>query len=293
VQTSNPAPTTTTLAPSAIQTGSHWAEPSDYPTLKNIGYSFAITNVAPGDLAGAAAKLDAAKAAGIKLIIGLYAFGGPEPYSYANGQWTITQAAQNSLNYFKSRETEILAFFGLNEPYYTGLTGTNACGYYSAAQLRQFRTQIRAIWPGAKIYHDIGQPSEWAPGGSLYNSYSCIGQKYADQTGVADYVGVWDYPFELGGYMKTRALATLSRETSFVINSMGAIPVWLNQSHAASSLNLLFPTTASLLDWNCSVRRALPAGSLISWYVWRQGIYSDVLASHPEDWSSTNAAACA
>src|SRR4029079_10861158 len=50
-------------------TGTHWADMSEYPTLKSIGYGFAVTNVAPGNLSGAKAKLDAAHAAGIKLII--------------------------------------------------------------------------------------------------------------------------------------------------------------------------------------------------------------------------------
>jgi hypothetical protein len=39
-------------------------------------------------------------------------------------------------------------------------------------------------------------------------------------------------------------------------------------------------------------RKALPAGSLLSWYVWRQDGYRDVLADHPEIWASTTAAAC-
>ena len=141
----------------------------------------------------------------------------------------------------------------------------------SAADLRGLRTTIQSVWPGAKIYHDLGQPSAWAPGGYLYNSYSCIGNQFADQAGVADYVGVWDYPFEASGYQEARALSTLNRETNYVINSMHAVPVWLNQSHAASCCSLVFPAKAQILEWNCSVRAALPAGSLISWYVWRQG----------------------
>ena len=84
-----------------------------------------------------------------------------------------------------------------------------------------------------------------------------------------------------------------SKETSYVINSMHATPVWLGQAFALPSDGEVFPTQAQLLDWNCSVRQALPAGALISWYVWREpGLYTDTLANHPEDWADTTAAAC-
>lgn len=284
---SSPAP-----ASSGQLTGTHWAQPSEYNTLRNIGYGFAITNVAPGDLAGAKAKLDAAKAAGIKLIIGLYAFGGPEPYSYANGQWAMTQAAQDSLNYFKSRESEILAFFGFNEPYWTNqFTGqTDQCGAHSAAQLRAFRDKIRTVWPGAKIFHDLGWPSEWAPGGDFYGAYSCIGSKYADATGVADYVGIWDYPFQGTSYNRTEGIERVKKESAYVINSMGAIPVSLGQSMTEGSTP--WPTKAQLQDWNCAMRAALPPQALISWYAWRQEIYNDYLVNHPDYWPLTTQAVC-
>ena len=81
--------------PSGILTGTHWAETNDYATLKGIGYGFAVTNVAPGDVSGAQRKLDAAKAAGIRLVIGLYAFGGPEPYTLkTDGTWAVTDGGR-------------------------------------------------------------------------------------------------------------------------------------------------------------------------------------------------------
>ena len=72
---------------------------------------------------------------------------------------------------------------------------------------------------------------------------------------------------------------------------MHAVPVWLDQSHAA----VLQPCVSDPgADPRVELlrRAALPAGSLISWYVWRQGIYGDTLSAHPEDWTSTTAAAC-
>ena len=46
-----------------------------------------------------------------------------------------------------------------------------------------------------------------------------------------------------------------------------------------------------MLDWNCAIVRRSPQ-ALISWYVWRQGIYTDYLANYPADWPSTVAGAC-
>jgi len=273
-------------------TGTHWPDPSEYKTLKANGHDFAITNVSPTDQPGAKQRLDNADAAGIKLIIGLYAFGGPEPYVLNNdGSWTISAAATSLITYLKSREASIVAMFGFNEPYWTAPDGhTDPCGVFSAANLRQLRTQIKQIWPNAKIYHDIGWPSEWAPGGDLYKAYSCIGNKYADATNVADYVGVYDYPFRSTGYEKDKGMARLQKECDYVIQKMQpAKPCWLGQTFAKTSEGSAMPTAPQLLDWHCAFRAALPAGSIVSWYVWRQaGIYDDYLVNHPELWPNTN-----
>jgi chitodextrinase len=294
--TTTAAPTTTTTpsAPSdGILTGTYWANTSDYAQLKSLGYGFSVTNVAPGDVAGAKAKLDAAAAAGIKLIIGLYSFGGPEPYTLnSDGTWTFTQGSIDVINYLKTRPNDVLAFFGMNEPYWTGPGGTNQCGVYSAANLRQFRSQIQAMAPGLKVYQDIGWPSAWAPGGDVW--VSCVGQKYADQTGVADYVGIWAYPFTTSGYVpndSANGLPRLQKESGYVINSMHATPVWLGQSFGGDGEGAVYPTDAQIKDWNCRMRAAMPAGALLSWYVW-DNQYSDFLKNHPSQWPLTEASAC-
>lgn len=271
--------------PSGVLTGTHWAEPADMATLAQVGYGFAVTNVAPGDVSGAKAKLDGAQAAGLKLIIGLYAFGGPEPYTLkSDGTWTIPQASIDVLNYLHSRESLVLAFFGMNEPYWEGPNGTDPCGAYSAANLRQLRTQLKAIWPTIKVYHDIGWPSQWGHGGSIWQT--CIGTKYDDQTGVADYVGIWGYPFNNGGYDKAANLAIFQRESAFVINQMKALPAWLGQTFEQGSET--YPTPVQLKDWNSTMRANMPPGALLSWYVWRQpDVYTDWLANHSEDWPLT------
>ena len=277
-----PGPTGATGAtgppvPAGILTGTHWAEPHEYAQLKSIGYDFNITLVAPGDINSAKAKLDAAKSAGIKLILGLYGYGGPEPYVLSGSNWIISTAAQNSLNYLESRESEIIATFVFNEPYWVmGL---------SAAQLRSLRTQIKGVWPNAKIYHDIGNAHFW-PGQDQ--------AKWGDQSGTVDYCGSWYYPFKdagVGTYprWKTYGLEILQKEVDFIKSNIGggAKMVWLGQTHAAASDNIVYPTTAHLKDWNDACRAAMPADSLLSWYVWRQALYPDFLANHPEQWSST------
>ncbi len=271
-------------------TGVHWGASSDLSTLKSVGYDFDIRTVNPNSPGTWGPALDAAEAQGLKLIIGGY----PEPYSYENGEWTISPAGVQLLEYLSTRSSAILALFVYNEPYWVNpFTGqTNPCGALSADQLRALRAKIRTVWPDAKIYHDIGEPSRWAPGGSLHRSYPCIGDRYADATGVADYVGAWYYPFRTSGYRKAEGLAALERESDYISNSMGAVTVWLNQVHACCG-DLIWPSDTQILDWNCSTRSSLPTGSLISWYVWRQQIYQDYLANHPEQWSLTTAAACA
>jgi len=276
----------------SIATGAHWGSVADMPAFKSTGYAFDVVTVNPNLKREWKRALDAARVNGLKLIIGGY----PAPYSYSTRtrRWTITPAGVRLLDYLESRSSLVLALFVYNEPYSSSpVTGqTDPCGATSASQLRELRTKIRSIWPSTKIYHDIGWPSAWAPGGLLSSSTSCAGQKYADQSGVADYVGVWDYPFTSSGYRRTEALATLTRESNYVVNSMKAIPVWLGQMHSLPSENLVWPTSAELQDWNCAIRAALPGGSLISWYVWRQGIYSDYLANHPELWAMTTQAVC-
>jgi chitodextrinase len=262
---------------SGLMTGAHWGTASDLSTFKQIGYGFDVATCQPTDLAGCTALLDTAHADGLKLIIGGY----PEPYTLnADGTWSISAAGVQMLQLFQQRAADVLAVFVFNEPYWVD--------HYTAAQLRAIRAKIRTVWPQAPVYQDLGQPSCWVSGGGCQGS----GPQYDDQSGVCDYCGIWDYPFTTSGYTKTQSLAIAQKESAFVLNSIHGIPVWLNQAHAASCCNLVMPTQAQVLDWNCAVRKVLPPGSLVSWYVWRQGIYSDQLANHPEDWPDTTASIC-
>nr|MBA3709657.1 hypothetical protein [Planctomycetota bacterium] len=270
----------------------HWAAPADFPTVKGIGYDFVVTTVDAGNPTAWRQSLDAAQAAGIRLIIGAW----PVPYAFANGQWTVTAQGRTFLEYLASRSDLVMAVFVLNEPYWTSPFGdqTSTSGMFSADELRTLRTAIRGVWPAAKIYHDIGVPSAWAPGGVLARSYPGIGDRYADQTGIADYVGIWNYPFGTHGYRRAEALAEMAHEVEFVHTGMSAKAVILGQSNSAAAVvdgngGLAWPTPAQLLDWNCAIR-SLPVDA-ISWYVWKQDLYDDVLANHPEDWPLTTDAA--
>jgi hypothetical protein len=270
-------------------TGTHWGEPADMRHYKRLGYEFAVRAVDPRNPREWRRELDAAKANGLKLLIGAH----PEPYSLVAGRWTISQAGVRLLRYLRSRSKLVLALFVYNEPYWVNpFTGrTDPCGALSARRLRSLRTTIREVWPGAQIYHDIGRPSQWAPGGSLHEQYPCIGDKYANAAGVADYVGAWYFPFRESGYRRSEGLAVLARETAHITRHMRAKTVWLTQAHACCE-DLVWPSNAELVNWNCAVRSALPRGSLVSWYPWRQEEYEDYLAHHPEQWRLTKRSAC-
>jgi hypothetical protein len=264
-------------AGAGILTGAHWGTVSDLPTFRKIGYGFDVTTCQPENLASCTAALSSAKRNGLRLIIGGY----PEPYALSSdGTWTISPAGVAMLRLFAAHASTVIAVFVFNEPYW--VSG------YSADQLRALRLKIRSVWSAAKVYQDVGQPSGWGLGGP----FSKGSDKWAHQRGVCDYCGVWDYPFGTGGYDKVGALAVLRRETRFVRSAIGGVPVWLNQAHAASCCDLVYPTAAEIKDWNCATRSALPKGALISWYVWRQNIYPSYLANHRDEWPLTVASAC-
>jgi len=274
----------------AVETGTHWARPADFPQLRRLGYNFVVVCVDPANRAEWAALFDAAAASGLKLIVG----GHPPPYRIENGQWVISSGGQALLRYAASRAALVKAVFVYNEPYWIDpfTEKTNHCGALSAEQLRGLRNTIRKVWPSALIYHDIGHPSLWAPGGRHHRDYACIGDKYENATGVADYVGIWSFPFETTGYHRSRALEDMRRETEYVATRMQAQPVIANQAFRCSHCGeaTRWPTLPELRDWNCATRALGPHA--VSWYPWRQQSYDDYLANHEEAWESTTSQIC-
>jgi hypothetical protein len=289
---SDERPRSTSSRPSAVvETGVHWAPIRDFPTLRQLGYSFVVA------IAGNTERewdelFQAAAASELKLVVGLY----PPPFTWNNERWSITQRGRRFLEYVAARSARVKGVFVFNEPYWMDpLTyRTDICGAVSAARLRSLRNEIRAVWPAARIFHDIGHPSAWAPGGSHHSQYRCVANKYADATGVADFVGVWYYPFNEQGYERDEALSLLAGEVRYVREKMGAEPVILGQAfkclECGGEANR-WPQQLELRNWNCSARTLQPAA--ISWYVWRSNQYDRELASEPSYWQETTAEACA
>jgi hypothetical protein len=273
-----------------VETGTHWADPADYPVLQHLGYRFVITAVHPTDQREWTETFNAARASGLQLIVGLY----PPPYRLVDGVWQLGRDGEAFLRYASARASLVKAIFVYNEPFWLNpFTGKNdPCGALSAAQLRELRTAIRGVWPEARIYHDLGRPSDWAPGGAQPQRYPCVGDKYADWQGVADFVGIWFFPFEMGRYRRSQGLVALASEVAYVRNKMQANPVILDQAfecHNCGEATRL-PTAEELRDWNCATRALRPYA--ITWYPWRQASYDDYLAAHPEMWSASAPTAC-
>ncbi|GEM_PF-1187325 len=279
---------------SQMLTLTHFATPYDFPTLHMLGYDGVVLTLDPSKPATWQTALDSAQAWDLKLIVG----GFPPPYQYNNlGGWVITPNGMALLNYLQSRANLVLALYVFNEPYYTNpyTSQTAPCGYFSASDLRALRLTIQSVWPGVKIYQDLGNPAEWAPNGSYASRMPCVGSKYADQTGVADYVGIWEYPFGPYGGDVNGNLSTLRGIANFVLNSMQpAQPISLNQVFACPSCGppLTMPTRQQVLQWNCATR-ALPLAA-VDWYAFRRFIptYSDALGDNPWYWPVTTAGAC-
>lgn len=274
-------------------TGTHFPNLSDFPTLKSLGYDFAIVAIDPNDQAALKAQLDAAESNGLKLIVGAY----PPPYQYFLGGWSITPAGMQFLNSLRARSSSVMAVYVFNEPYSTDpYTGNNTpCGKFSAGDLRSLRQTIQAYWPEAKIYHDLGAPSEWAPNSNYNSATPCVGSKYADQSNVADYVGIWYDPFRATGFERAKGLNVVAQETNFVLTSMQpAQPIALNQGFACFTCEdppLVFPTASQILDWNCATRNLPLAG--IDWYPWvKFSAYTQALADKPMFWPLTTSGAC-
>jgi len=277
------------VPPGQVETGAHWADIADFPTLQRLSYQFVITMVSPSHPEEWAMTFDAAAAASLKLIVGVY----PPPYSLQGEEWTISDAGKRFLRYAASRAALVKGIYVYNEPYWVNpfTKANDPCGAVSAERLRRLRSAIRLVWSEAQVFHDIGQPAAWAPGGFLLREHPCIGDKYADPSGVADLVGLWFYPIELARDRRTEALAVLKREIAYVRARMHAEPILAGQAFGCRTCDLTrMPTARELRKWNCATRALGPQA--VSWYPWRQEGYDDYLSNHPELWSLTGPAAC-
>ena len=117
---------------------------------------------------------------------------------------------------------------------------------------------------GPKIYHDIGWPSEWARAATSTMRIRASGTSTPIQTGVADYVGVYDYPFQTRGYIKAQATRS-ARQGDRLRDQLDARCPGLARpgTTLVPATVIVFPTQAQLLDWNCPVRKRSPPAALI------------------------------
>lgn len=244
----------------AQTTGGHYVDIASFPKVAAQGWKFAYNTVQPGDLSSIDAYAAAAKSTGLKLMLGLY------PYPYSNqGGVTISAAGKQSIQRLASHP-EAFALFVFNEPYGLG---------WATAQLRTLYIQVKSLAPNLKVWHDIGQPSLYAP-------------TVGDQSGICDIMGIWRYPFTLtGGYQKAASLQTLATEQAFC-KKLGVTPAWLVQTLAEpvaadAPQGFAMPTAAQLSDYVQAVRQALDPAAFVSMYVWdRISNYTDSLSAHPE-----------
>ncbi len=275
---------------STVETGVHWATLTDFALLKRLGYQFAVVSL-DRDPNHWREVFDAAETAGIRLIPGLH----PYPFHLEKGRWEIEPAGRQFIRYARGRSAVVKALFLFNEPYWVDpATGDNSpCGAFSAAELRQLRSDVRQLWPRALVYHDFGRPSLWAPGGSMERGYRCVGSRYADTSGIADFAGIWFYPVNAGeGYRREEFVRSIREEVTYVTRAMGAEPIVLGQAFRCERCTdgTRMPTLDEIRDLNCTLRWIGPQG--ISWYPWRQPLYEDSLANHRDLWEAIGPRGC-
>ena len=278
------------LLSSAVESGAHWANPSDFRQLKRLGFQFAVVSL-NRDEAHWETVFREAERAGIRLIAGIH----PYPYRLEAGQWVIEPVGLRFIEFARKHSVVVKALYGFSEPYWVDpSTGVNTpCGAHSAAELRDLRKWIRRIWPEARLYHDFGRPSLWAPGGAMERDHGCVGNRYADASGVADYAGIWFYPVSgRQGYQREELVRSMREEVAYVTLSMRAEPIVLGQAFRCEGCGegTRMPTVNEARDINCTLRWIAPHA--ISWYLWRQPPSRDTLIAHPELWEAIDARGC-
>lgn len=275
---------------SSVETGVHLANPSDFALLKRLGHQFAVVSL-DRNQAHWREVFAAAEKAGVRLIAGLH----PYPYRLEDGRWIIEPIGRTCIEFARERPVLVKALYGFSEPYWLDpATGeNNPCGVYSAAELRQLRSTIRQIWPRALIYHDFGCPSLWARGGSMERDHSCVGFRYDDVSEMADYAGIWYYPFNSGvPYQREELVESMREEVAYVTRAMRAEAIVLGQAFRCLGCanGTRMPSLEETRDLNCTLRWIGPQA--ISWYAWRQPPYEDSLADHAEVWPALGARGC-
>ncbi len=266
-----------------VEIGTHFAEETEFQQVADLGMGFVVSTVGDNpdewDL-----KFDSAQAAGIKLIVGMF----PEPYRLTRGAWTITAAGRRFIEYAASRSEIVKGIFVYNEPYWISpfTRRGSLCGSLSADELRALRTEIRQVWPEAKIFQDVGAPKAWLPGSDLVEDNPCIGDKFVDQRGVADFVGIFNHNLRNGEPQDLPAETEYMREQiEFVENEMEAEAIVDMQAFGCTRCDsepIRMPTAQEFRAWQCALRELGPYA--ISYYPWNLELYDEALSDRPDLW---------
>jgi hypothetical protein len=127
----------------------------------------------------------------------------------------------------------------------------------------------------------------------MQQSHACVGTRYADVTGIADFAGIWFYPVNAGdGYRREQLVRSMREEVAYVTSEMGAEPIILGQAFRCKDCTdgTRMPSLDEIRDLNCTLRWIAPQG--ISWYPWRQPAYEDSLVKHEELWEAIGPRGC-
>jgi hypothetical protein len=255
--------------------GGHWVDAGDMPTVAAAGWTFTINTFNPASfnptgLAAMNAVLDAARAAGLKSIVGMF----PYPYTWNGSTWSVSAdgiaALQALAAYNAAHPGQIFALFVFNEPYQLSQSSP-----LTATALKALPAVIHAQFPGVKLYYDFDSPDLYAP-------------TYPDQTGILDYAGIWDYPFKTGpSFTKDASISRIMQMVRFVKLSMGGTPFVLAQTLADPPNSFRYPTQAEERVWVDALSSYIDGAAPISSYVWNQAAYTDFLKNHPADLPNT------
>lgn len=250
-----------------------WCEPfygmqfvyqDDLDKVKDLGVEVIMTDVPhDGTPADWRALLDAAQAAGIRLIPWLW----PQGWTWTGSAWQIDAQAKLFLQTVTGHPA-LFAVYALHEPYWNGC---DRCGYSTTTQQALYRA-IKAI-ADVPLYSEVGSISGWTARGSA--------TAFAD--GVCDYCATWYYPFKDGGiYERDKVITQLTADLAIArARAPQSKVVWMMPVYKYSPDHIRMPSADEMRDLASIVYSAGVAGAW--WYPWKfNDLYSDYLFKHPE-----------
>ena len=124
------------------------------------------------------------------------------------------------------------------------------------------------------------------PGSDLVEDNPCIGDKFVDQRGVADFVGIFNHNLRNGEPQDLPAETEYMREQiEFVENEMEAEAIVDMQAFGCTRCDsepIRMPTAQEFRAWQCALRELGPYA--ISYYPWNLELYDEALSDRPDLW---------